>query len=117
MTIHNKGGKDTPYEKYHLTDNQQINAVEAATAEHDGIFDKECVPEITYVGTPPASNIAAGKKGQRYMDNDYLYICIEDNKWVRINLPYSTFVINVVTTEDGAALMTEDGNILTFEGV
>ncbi len=44
-----------------------------------------------WITPAPISSATFGVKGQRSYDTDFLYVCVEDNLWKRINLDIFTF--------------------------
>lgn len=52
----------------------------------DGVLSVNKSPVVYYTNDPPTDNEYDGKKGTISFDNDYLYICVEDNRWKKVGL-------------------------------
>jgi hypothetical protein len=69
---HNQGGRNAPYEKYHLTEAQHTRATRLATSTQDGLMPASLVGAVEYVDAP-ATMDAPGEIGQRAIDGNYVY--------------------------------------------
>ena len=69
---HNEGGKNTPYEKYHLTENEHSKATRLATSFLDGLMPSALYGTVEYVD-PPVRMSDPGEIGQRASDDEYIY--------------------------------------------
>jgi hypothetical protein len=83
--LHNQGGLNTPYEKYHLTEAQWERAIRSATAAQDGLAPAGAMDYMDYV-TPPLESNSPGTEGQRALDDNYFYLCVGTDTWRRIPL-------------------------------
>jgi len=69
---HNQGGKNTPYEKYHLTEVEHERATRLADETQDGLMPLELAGIVEYV-EPPTAMDDPGEIGQRAIDEYYVY--------------------------------------------
>jgi hypothetical protein len=86
--LHKQGGRDNPYEKYHLTEAQWTRATRPATSTQDGVAPAGIMDYMNYVD-PPVESSSEGTEGMRALDANYFYLCIGPNTWRRI--PITSF--------------------------
>lgn len=66
---------------------------------------------------PPISSFSSGSEGQRSYDEKFLYICVEDNLWKRINLDFFIFDSNNTTGISNSSSGTiNDGSVPVWDG-
>ena len=81
--LHKQGGRDHPYEKYHLTETQWRRAISLATEYQDGLAPADVMRYMQYVD-PPMGSSDAGVEGMRALDGNYFYLCVGPDTWRRI---------------------------------
>jgi hypothetical protein len=101
--IHNKGGTDQPYQKFHV-DDKLLSRLQTASPDGDGLLSTDLL-SMNQKTTPPASSSSPGFEGQWAVDSNYLYFCMYPDHWCRLSLG------GVVDT----VLLTEDDKIYSFE--
>jgi hypothetical protein len=105
MAVHDKGGSQVPYERYHLSEKARDDASRVSTLAWDGLMSGDLFAENQQVSAP-SSSTDTGEPGQWAIDNDYIYYCLEADTWVRIRLtPVAEF----------GYLLTEDAHPYSFE--
>ena len=82
---HNDGGRDEPYEKFHLSQSERQGTLKGATYANDGIMPAGILRDLIWTDPVPTTSNYPGKKGQKARDDNYLYICIRDNYWKRVD--------------------------------
>lgn len=81
--LHNQGGLNTPYEKYHLTEAEWRQIIRTADSTQAGLAPADVMKYMNYVD-PPADSSTYGEEGMRALDSEYFYLYT--NKWKRIKL-------------------------------
>jgi len=82
--LHNQGGSNTPYERYHLTNNQWREATQVCDASKNGLATASNSNGFTF-GTVPEHPYSSGIEGQRAISGNRLYIYVQ-GIWKYINL-------------------------------
>lgn len=113
MSIHSKGGSKSPYERYHLSGRSHDDASRAGTCTLDGLMGNKTFAENQRVD-PPDSDHAIGEVGQWSEDDNYLYYCIEKDKWIRVRLGPMA-VLGYLLTEQVEDLVVTDAHPYSFE--
>ena len=110
--LHDKGGSDRPYEKYHVS--RRVRERLQDKDGCDGLMPSDIFAENEKV-SPPGTSSDPGEPGQWALDDNYLYYCMQPDSWRRILL-YIITDLAYLLTEDGISLAFEDDSLWELEG-
>jgi hypothetical protein len=72
-------------------------------------------PTSVHEDSVPASPTATGTDAHMAWDSAYLYVCVDANTWMRVQLSSWSVGLDTMVYEDGNTMIYENADTMVFE--